>query len=87
MSLTGDWEYPGTLLTLLIHFSIAMIPLLHAPILARLFATVAHLGVIWDSSMPFSSRILTHMMARIMQILFANVLPVSGERQAAGIIL
>ena len=83
MSLTGDWEYPGTLLTLLIHFSIAMIPLLQAHILARLFEKVAHLGVIWDTSKRFSSRILIRMMTRIMQIVSANGLPIIGERQEA----
>jgi hypothetical protein len=83
LSLTGDWEYPGTLLTLLIQFSIAMIPLLQAHILARLFETVAHLGVIWDTSKRFSSRILIRMMTRIMQIVSANGLPIIGERQEA----
>jgi hypothetical protein len=44
LSLTEDSEYLETLLTLLIHFSIATIPSDHARILARRFETVAHPG-------------------------------------------
>jgi hypothetical protein len=64
-----------------------MIPLLCAHILTRLFATVAHLGVIWDSPMRSSSRTLIRMMTRIMQIVSANGLPLTGEKQEAEIIL
>jgi hypothetical protein len=46
LSFTGDSEHPGTLLTLLNHSSCAILPFLHAPILARLLATVAHLGIV-----------------------------------------
>jgi hypothetical protein len=63
-----------------------MIPLPHAHILARLFATVAHLGVIWDRCMRFFPRTLIRMMTRIMEIIFANGRPTTGERAQFGII-
>jgi hypothetical protein len=46
LSFTGDSEHPGTFLALLTHFSIAILPLFHAYILARLLATVAHPGIV-----------------------------------------
>ncbi|MBM4332646.1 MAG: hypothetical protein FJ117_15765 [Deltaproteobacteria bacterium] len=43
--------------------------------------------IVWDSSLRFSARTLIRMMTRIMQIVSANGLPTTGERQEFGIIL
>jgi hypothetical protein len=44
-------------------------------------------AIVWDSSLRFSERTFIRMMTTIMQIVFANGLPTTGERQEFGIIL
>ena len=43
-------------------------------------------AIVWDSSLRFSARTLIRMMTRIMQIVFANGLPTTGEGQEFEII-
>jgi hypothetical protein len=44
-------------------------------------------AIVWDSSLRFSARTCIRMMTRIMQMIFANGLPIGADNQELAIML